>query len=331
MKTSIAVVAVALVATAGCLLRASRTQFRYYTLTATAERSGTARPLRIGLGPVTLPSYLSSAQLVTRIDPTRVDYADLDRWAAPLAKQFIRTLGDDLGTALGTSGVTLFPWYAGTPLDLTVAVTVLAFETDAAGVARLQATWDVRATGAAAGAYQGRSTITEPAASSGWDAAVAALSRAVGRLAEEIAAAIVRQPELSAGHGTDDQERLGTRRDGLGEERVGRLVGEVLRAREEAHEGPPPLRRAVADRAAEDGMAGLEGVEDRPLRDRTRDVEGHLALDARQLAQVRREDDADHGSVWTSTDSTAGRSRTTGAQVSPASADAYTCPPVVPK
>src|SRR5712671_6443397 len=38
-----------------------------------------------------------------------------------------------------------------------------------------------------------------------------------------------------------------------------------------------------------------------------------------------------HGSVCTSTDSTAGRSRTIGAQLSPASAEAYTCPPLVPK
>src|ERR1700675_511841 len=38
-----------------------------------------------------------------------------------------------------------------------------------------------------------------------------------------------------------------------------------------------------------------------------------------------------HGSVCTSTESTPGRSRTIGAQLSPASADAYTCPPLVPK
>src|SRR6184192_832297 len=38
-----------------------------------------------------------------------------------------------------------------------------------------------------------------------------------------------------------------------------------------------------------------------------------------------------HFSVCTSTDNTAGRSRTIGAQLSPASVDAYTCPPVVPK
>ena len=61
------------------------------------------------------------------------------------------------------------------------------------------------------------------------------------------------------------------------------------------------------------------------------DLELHLAVDVRQRAQMRREHDSDHGSVWTSTDRTAGRSRTMGAQLSPASADAYTCPPVVPK
>ena len=41
--------------------------------------------------------------------------------------------------------------------------------------------------------------------------------------------------------------------------------------------------------------------------------------------------DLAQGNVWTSTESTAGRSRTMGAQLSPASADKYTCPPVVPK
>src|ERR1700674_3183242 len=38
-----------------------------------------------------------------------------------------------------------------------------------------------------------------------------------------------------------------------------------------------------------------------------------------------------HASVCTSTESTPGKSRTIGAQLSPASADAYTCPPLVPK
>ena len=46
------------------------------------------------------------------------------------------------------------------------------------------------------------------------------------------------------------------------------------------------------------------------------------SVDARELLQMRGQHHANHGSVCTSTESTAGRSRTIGAQVSPASAEA---------
>src|SRR5258708_4352995 len=108
-------------------------------------------------------------------------------------------------------------------------------------------------------------------------------------------------------------------------------MGQILPAGEESQERPALLRDVVADRAAQHGIAGLERVEDRALRGRTLDVELHFTGDVRQPPQVWREDNPDHGSVWTSTESTAGRSRTMGVQLSPASADAYTCPPVVPK
>src|SRR5436309_586395 len=140
-----------------------------------------------------------------------------------------------------------------------------------------------------------------------------------------------RAVRLPARHGPDDQEGLRPRRDRVGQRGVGRFVGHILLAGEAPHERPAPLRDLVADRPAQHRIGGLERVEDRALRDRTVDLERHLAADVRQLPQVRREDDPDHGSVWASTDSTAGRSRTMGAQLSPASADAYTCPPVVPK
>ena len=129
----------------------------------------------------------------------------------------------------------------------------------------------------------------------------------------------------------DDQKRLRARRDRVGQRRVRRLVRQILLAGEEPHERPALLRDVIADRAAQHRIAGLERVEDRALRDRALDVELHLAADVRQRPQMRRQHDSDHGSVCTSTESTAGRSRTMGAQLSPASADAYTCPPVVPK
>jgi len=136
---------------------------------------------------------------------------------------------------------------------------------------------------------------------------------------------------LAAGDGPHDQERLNPQRDRVGQRGIRGFVGQILLAGEEPHERSALLRDMVADRPAQHRIPGLERVEDRALRSRALNLKLYLAVDARQRPQMCREHDSDHGSVWTSTDNTAGRSRTIGAHVSPASADAYTCPPVVPK
>ena len=87
----------------------------------------------------------------------------------------------------------------------------------------------------------------------------------------------------------------------------------------------------IANRAGEHGIARFERVEDRVLRWLARDRERDFAFDAGQRTQLSRQHNADHGNVCTSTESTAGRSRTIGSQFSPASLEAYTAPPVVPK
>src|SRR5258706_3392570 len=106
---------------------------------------------------------------------------------------------------------------------------------------------------------------------------------------------------------------------------------EIPRASEESQKGPALCGDVIADRAAQRGIASLERIEKGPARDPPCDVQRHLGVDARQRPQVCRQRHADHGSSCTSTDSTAGRSRTMGSQLSPASAEAYTWPPVVPK
>ena len=65
----------------------------------------------------------------------------------------------------------------------------------------------------------------------------------------------------------------------------------------------------------------FERVENGAGSQRTFELEFDLAVDPSQIAQMRRQNDADHGNVWTSTESTAGRSRTIGAQWSPESAE----------
>ena len=99
---------------------------------------------------------------------------------------------------------------------------------------------------------------------------------------------------------------------------------QVFLAGEEADERPPTAAVLISNGATEHGVPGLERVEHGSLRDLTSYIQPDLALNTGEPAQVRGEDDPDHDSVWTSTDSTAGRSRTIGAHVSPALAEAYT-------
>lgn len=103
-----------------------------------------------------------------------------------------------------------------------------------------------------------------------------------------------------------------------------RLVREILSAGEEAKEVAAGEGGVVADGAAEDGVAGFEGIEDGAYGYGTFELEFNFAADTGEGSQVcgQFKADASHGSVWTSTESTAGRSRTMGAQVSPAFAEA---------
>jgi uncharacterized lipoprotein YmbA len=106
-------VAVALVVATGqtaCLFRARPDWFRYYTLASSTEPPvKSAGGLTVGLGPVTLPGYVSRPSLVTRIGDNQVRYAEGERWAEPLGKQFTRTLSEDLSRALGAHGSSTMP------------------------------------------------------------------------------------------------------------------------------------------------------------------------------------------------------------------------------
>ncbi len=98
-------------------------------------------------------------------------------------------------------------------------------------------------------------------------------------------------------------------------------MGEVLLAGEKAHERPALLGNGVAQSPLQHRIAGLEGVDQRSLSRLTGDLELYLPIHVCEVSQVRRQPDADHGNVWTSTDRTAGKSLTMGAQLLPASAE----------
>ncbi|HEX5818810.1 MAG TPA: PqiC family protein, partial [Gemmatimonadales bacterium] len=140
----------------------------------------------VGVGPVTLPGYLRHSQILTRYDEHKMSLAESSRWAEPLEPMVARVLRDDLAAALGAERGLEYPWSRNLAPSPVVEVDFESFERDSAGTARLDARWRVR-NGTIMRA--GRTRLTEPSASASNEDAVAALSRVLGRLAQEIATA----------------------------------------------------------------------------------------------------------------------------------------------
>ena len=186
------VVVAACLASASC---ADSQPTRFYTLSPLAASSRGASPttmpdLTVGVGPVTLPTYLDRPQLVTRAGGNRMVLADFDSWVEPLQGMFTRVLGENLALLLGTDDVLLLPQNRDFALDRQVEVDVTRFDVDNVGNAVLDAKWWVYGRNGDELLRSGRSTISEPAAVDDYTAAAAALSRALGAMSTEIAQAI---------------------------------------------------------------------------------------------------------------------------------------------
>jgi transglutaminase-like putative cysteine protease len=70
------------------------------------------------------------------------------------------------------------------------------------------------------------------------------------------------EPFLSAGNGSYDQKWLHPGRDCVGQLRVRRFMGEILRAGEKPQEWAALLRDVIADRAPQHGIASFQYVQD---------------------------------------------------------------------
>lgn len=184
---------------AGCMtLGPPPEQTRYYILEAEASSPD---PIRLavpvlGVGPVRLPAYLDRPEIVTRAGPARLEVASVDRWAAPLDVLLTSALAEDLRAAVPAREVFGWPWPVGASPEWSVSVDVLRFDGEPDGTAILEARWIVRRGGTLAN--QGVTTARERAAAPEVAATVAALSRAIGALARDIAAAVGASRKASA-------------------------------------------------------------------------------------------------------------------------------------
>ena len=171
---------------AGC---ASTPPSRFYTLNAARGPAATSSRLSIAVGPVSVPAVVDRPQIVVDMGPNQVRMEEFDRWAAPLQNGIARVVADNLVLMLGTPRVALTAQTLGADADYRAGIDVQSFQSTPGEAAIVDAVWTVRR--AKDGSTQtGRTTVRETVPDKGYDALVAAHSRALARLSQDIADAV---------------------------------------------------------------------------------------------------------------------------------------------
>ena len=194
-----------LVLTAGALLVAcvSRgVEVREYVLTSMASSDvgapPAARELEIGVGPVTLPAYLRRNQIVTRVGENELRVSDTHRWAEDLDRGLARVVAENLSVQVPAKQVAAFPWRERNRGDYRVWIDVERFEQVPDGSVSLEARWALLRASDAAPVDEGRTIIREEKTGSEPVDTVGAMSRALARLSQQIAASIRANAGLAA-------------------------------------------------------------------------------------------------------------------------------------
>lgn len=192
-------VVVLALAAASCSLSPRQDPTRYYVLEAddpgTVAAPAAASATSVGVGPFRLPGYLDRPTFVRRIGPNEVLPEKASRWAEHLEHHVTRVMAQNLSARLPGTHARPFPWAAGEGVDRVVKGEVLRFEASTDGSAALAVRWYLLDGGTDEELEAGLFETVVPGAGPGTPAAVAALSEALRRFADELTVAI----EASAG------------------------------------------------------------------------------------------------------------------------------------
>ncbi len=170
---------------------------RYYTLTevpASTRLTTTGNPVPVRLDRVTIPTELDRAQMIRRIDATRLQIVENERWAAPLEDIVRRVLSDDLAARLPPDLVAnpFEPAIGERRQSLSVDIEELYGDADCA--VTLRAAWVLKQPDSQSSRGTEEARIPAAANCSGPGAFPDAMSRALAQVSDRIAAAIARAP-----------------------------------------------------------------------------------------------------------------------------------------
>ncbi len=99
--------------------------------------------LRIGVGPLRTPDYLSRSQIVTRGTDSKVIVDDFNRWVEPVDDAIYRIVSENLDSLVDDAVVVAFPYTHIADLDYQLVGRISRFDAGQDGTAVLQIQWGV--------------------------------------------------------------------------------------------------------------------------------------------------------------------------------------------
>ena len=170
------------------------------------QATSAAKSTRIMVGPVTLPAMVDRPQLVLQNANNTVQVYEYHRWANTLKGDVGDVIASNIAQALMISNVWNFAQSTQTNFDYQVFVDVQNIDTKLSGRVEVDVLWMIKSapttkpsskasalttrSGALAKPIMGRSLVQEQVTASGFEAVVAAQSRAFSKVGQEIARSI---------------------------------------------------------------------------------------------------------------------------------------------
>lgn len=156
---------------------------------ATAARpSLPGAPLRVER--ITVPGTLDRLEIVRRGDANQLRIATFDLWASPLDTMIQRVISEDLASRLAPGAVVSISEPAARERQRHLYLDIQEFSGDGHGAVQLRAAWLLQTPGGGAD-LRGIEELTAAASDTSADALAAAMSRALGELANRLATALV--------------------------------------------------------------------------------------------------------------------------------------------
>ncbi len=167
----------------------------FYTLNAVpGEAPAAPSGLTIALGPIDLPEYLDRPQIVTREGDNRLRVDEFNRWGGSLEEEITRVLARHLGQRLGTQRVYGYPSRIAADTDYRIALDVRRFDGPLGGELLLEVAWSVIDDRSSEALATQQSVYRVVSAGADYAAYAAALSEALARLGDDLAAVVAGLP-----------------------------------------------------------------------------------------------------------------------------------------